>query len=93
MSSSGWYWCPRPVAAGATTVTPSAGRTRPRRLPPGAETPPRRRLPPPLAHGYVDPAVYTTGRGPAREQPARNGYAVLHTDYGLLRAAPGLRQG
>ena len=36
-----------------------------------------------LAHGYIDPAVYTTGRGLAREQDylARNGYAVLHTDY------------
>lgn len=36
-----------------------------------------------LAHGYIDPAIYTTGRGLAREQDylARNGYAVLHTDY------------
>jgi dipeptidyl aminopeptidase/acylaminoacyl peptidase len=36
-----------------------------------------------LAHGYIDPAVYTTGRGLAREQDllARNGYVVLHTDY------------
>lgn len=36
-----------------------------------------------LAHGYIDPAVYTTGRGLAREQDhlARAGYAVLHTDY------------
>lgn len=36
-----------------------------------------------LAHGYIDPAVYTTGRGLAREQDylARQGYAVLHTDY------------
>ncbi|MER6674126.1 alpha/beta fold hydrolase [Streptomyces sp. NPDC000983] len=36
-----------------------------------------------LAHGYIDPAVYTTGRGLAREQDllARRGYAVLHTDY------------
>ncbi|MER6348119.1 alpha/beta fold hydrolase [Streptomyces sp. NPDC001532] len=36
-----------------------------------------------LAHGYIDPAVYTTGRGLTREQDllARNGYAVLHTDY------------
>ncbi|MFI9613525.1 alpha/beta hydrolase family protein [Streptomyces sp. NPDC052023] len=36
-----------------------------------------------LAHGYIDPAVYTTGRGLARQQDllARNGCAVLHTDY------------
>ncbi|WP_246101208.1 alpha/beta hydrolase family protein [Streptomyces cyaneus] len=36
-----------------------------------------------LAHGYIDPAVYTTGRGMPREQDllARNGYVVLHTDY------------
>ncbi|MDO0938516.1 prolyl oligopeptidase family serine peptidase [Streptomyces sp. DG2A-72] len=36
-----------------------------------------------LAHGYIDPDVYTTGRGLAREQDllARNGYVVLHTDY------------
>lgn len=36
-----------------------------------------------LAHGYIDPAVYTTGRGLAREQDylARQGYVVLHTDY------------
>ncbi|WP_155054288.1 alpha/beta hydrolase family protein [Streptomyces blattellae] len=36
-----------------------------------------------LAHGYIDPEVYTTGRGFAREQDrlARNGYVVLHTDY------------
>ncbi|MFI1395954.1 alpha/beta hydrolase family protein [Streptomyces sp. NPDC020681] len=36
-----------------------------------------------LAHGYIDPAVYTTGRGLMREQDllARNGYVVLHTDY------------
>ncbi|MGW0821648.1 alpha/beta hydrolase family protein [Streptomyces sp. NPDC002845] len=36
-----------------------------------------------LAHGYIDPAVYTSGRGLAREQDllARNGYVVLHTDY------------
>ncbi|MFD4522390.1 alpha/beta hydrolase family protein [Streptomyces sp. NPDC058470] len=35
------------------------------------------------AHGYIDPDVYTTGRGLAREQDhlARNGYVVLHTDY------------
>lgn len=36
-----------------------------------------------LAHGYIDPAIYTTGRGLSREQDllARNGYVVLHTDY------------
>ncbi|MFJ7077422.1 alpha/beta hydrolase family protein [Streptomyces sp. NPDC098781] len=36
-----------------------------------------------LAHGYIDPDVYTTGRGMPREQDllARNGYVVLHTDY------------
>lgn len=35
-----------------------------------------------LNHGYIDPAVYTNGRGLKREQDylARNGYAVLHTD-------------
>lgn len=36
-----------------------------------------------LAHGYIDPAVYTTGRGMRREQDylAREGFAVLHVDY------------
>ncbi|RIQ29576.1 alpha/beta fold hydrolase [Jiangella rhizosphaerae] len=36
-----------------------------------------------LAHGYIDPEIYTTGRGLRREQDylARQGYAVLHTDY------------
>ena len=36
-----------------------------------------------LAHGYIDPAVYTNGRGLMREQDhlARWGYVVLHTDY------------
>lgn len=36
-----------------------------------------------LNHGYIDPAVYTNGRGLRREQDyfARNGFAVLHTDY------------
>jgi len=36
-----------------------------------------------LAHGYIDPDIYTTGRGLAREQDylARAGYVVLHTDY------------
>jgi dipeptidyl aminopeptidase/acylaminoacyl peptidase len=34
-------------------------------------------------HGYIDPAVYTRGRGLKREQDylARQGFAVLHTDY------------
>lgn len=34
-------------------------------------------------HGYIDPAVYTLWRGLKREQDyfARNGLAVLHTDY------------
>ncbi|MGH1561961.1 alpha/beta hydrolase family protein [Mumia sp. DW29H23] len=36
-----------------------------------------------LAHGYIDPAIYTSGRGMMREQDylAREGYAVLHVDY------------
>lgn len=36
-----------------------------------------------LNHGYIDPAVYTNGRGLKREQDyfARRGYAVLHPDY------------
>jgi dipeptidyl aminopeptidase/acylaminoacyl peptidase len=36
-----------------------------------------------LCHGYIDPDVYTNGRGLAREQDylARRGYVVLHTDY------------
>lgn len=36
-----------------------------------------------LNHGYIDPAVYTLGRGLKREQDylARAGFAVLHTDY------------
>ena len=36
-----------------------------------------------LAHGYIDPAIYTNGRGMMREQDylARRGYVVLHTDY------------
>ncbi|HRH94233.1 MAG TPA: alpha/beta fold hydrolase, partial [Candidatus Peribacteria bacterium] len=34
-------------------------------------------------HGYIDPAVYTRGRGLKREQDymANNGFAVLHIDY------------
>ncbi|MDD5470096.1 MAG: alpha/beta fold hydrolase [Candidatus Peribacteraceae bacterium] len=36
-----------------------------------------------LNHGYISPTVYTQGRGLKREQDslARNGFAVLHTDY------------
>lgn len=36
-----------------------------------------------LNHGYIDPAIYTNGRGLRREQDAlaRAGFAVLHTDY------------
>ena len=36
-----------------------------------------------LNHGYIDPAIYTNGRGLKREQDylARNWFAVLHTDY------------
>jgi dipeptidyl aminopeptidase/acylaminoacyl peptidase len=36
-----------------------------------------------LAHGYIDPDIYTNGRGLMREQDylARRGYVVLHVDY------------
>lgn len=36
-----------------------------------------------LAHGYIDPEVYTTGRGFERSQAylASRGFAVLHVDY------------
>ena len=36
-----------------------------------------------LGHGYIDPAIYTTGRGLKREQDylANQGFIVLHTDY------------
>ncbi len=36
-----------------------------------------------LNHGYIEPSVYTTGQGLAREQDylARAGFVVLHTDY------------
>lgn len=36
-----------------------------------------------LSHGYIEPSVYVTGQGLAREQDAlaRAGYVVLHTDY------------
>lgn len=34
-------------------------------------------------HGYIDPKIYTNGRGLKREQDflARRGFSVLHTDY------------
>jgi dipeptidyl aminopeptidase/acylaminoacyl peptidase len=36
-----------------------------------------------LAHGYIDPEVYSTGRGfeISQDYLARRGYVVLHTDY------------
>lgn len=36
-----------------------------------------------LNHGYIDPAIYTNGRGLKREQDylARRGYVVIHPDY------------
>ena len=36
-----------------------------------------------LNHGYIEPSVYVTGQGLAREQEwlARAGFVVLHTDY------------
>jgi dipeptidyl aminopeptidase/acylaminoacyl peptidase len=36
-----------------------------------------------LNHGYIEPAIYDAGQGLAREQDflARQGFAVLHTDY------------
>ncbi len=36
-----------------------------------------------LLHGYIDPDVYVTGQGLAREQDylARRGYVALHVDY------------
>ncbi|QIG46069.1 alpha/beta fold hydrolase [Nocardioides anomalus] len=36
-----------------------------------------------LNHGYIEPSIYVTGQGLAREQDAlaRAGYVVLHTDY------------
>jgi dipeptidyl aminopeptidase/acylaminoacyl peptidase len=36
-----------------------------------------------LNHGYIDPGIYVTGQGLAREQDwlARRGFVVLHTDY------------
>ncbi|MEA2007058.1 MAG: alpha/beta fold hydrolase [Patescibacteria group bacterium] len=34
-------------------------------------------------HGYIDPEIYTNGRGLKREQDhlARSGYVVIHSDY------------
>jgi len=36
-----------------------------------------------LNHGYIDPAIYTNGRGLKREQDylARQGHVVIHSDY------------
>lgn len=36
-----------------------------------------------LNHGYIDPDIYTNGRGLRREQDylARRGYVVIHSDY------------
>jgi dipeptidyl aminopeptidase/acylaminoacyl peptidase len=36
-----------------------------------------------LNHGYIDPAIYTNGRGLKREQDylARQGFVVVHPDY------------
>lgn len=36
-----------------------------------------------LNHGYIDPAIYTNGRGLKREQDyfAKEGYIVIHPDY------------
>ena len=36
-----------------------------------------------LGHGYIDPRIYTSGRGLKREQDylANQGFVVLHTDY------------
>lgn len=36
-----------------------------------------------LNHGYIDPAIYTNGRGLKREQDylASHGYVVIHSDY------------
>lgn len=36
-----------------------------------------------LNHGYINPKIYTVGRGLKREQDyfARNGFVVIHTDY------------
>ena len=36
-----------------------------------------------LNHGYIEPSIYVTGQGLAREQDylACHGFVVLHTDY------------
>jgi len=36
-----------------------------------------------LNHGFIDPSIYTNGRGLKREQDflVRNGYVVIHSDY------------
>ena len=36
-----------------------------------------------LNHGFIDPAIYTNGRGLKREQDylAKQGYVVIHPDY------------
>jgi uncharacterized protein len=47
-------------------------------------TPPKEGFPVLITnHGYIDPAVYTNGRGLKREQEyfAKAGYVVLHPDY------------
>jgi dipeptidyl aminopeptidase/acylaminoacyl peptidase len=44
-----------------------------------------------LNHGYIEPSIYVTGQGMAREQDwlARAGFVVLHTDYrGHAAGAP-----
>ena len=45
-----------------------------------------------LNHGYIEPSIYVTGQGLAREQDylARAGFVVLHTDY---RGHAGVRPG
>ncbi len=50
-----------------------------------------------LNHGYIPPSVYTRGRGLKREQDylARQGFAVLHTDYrgfALSDPSPDIRE-
>ena len=50
-----------------------------------------------LCHGYINPKIYTVGRGLKREQDylARQGFVVLHTDYrnhGLSDKDPGSEQ-
>ncbi len=50
-----------------------------------------------LNHGFIDPSVYTQGRGLKREQDylARQGFAVLHSDYrghALSDESPDIRE-